>query len=426
MNYRLILFFIGILNLGANAQTRNFVDFLAKARENSPLIYGKQIQNKAMEAELKRIKAFYTRPQISLDAGLLFAPIISTDNNNTKLEFISPGATNYYGYDLGVSDGGQYQAVVSVEQPVFGGNRVEIASQNLAVSREINETEMKLTANELERIVGLQYLHCLRSQKRIEAYSQLTHLVKKELQLMEQLTQSGVYKYSDYELLNIEYQNYQVSLEQSKAGYQQDFLDLNIICGINDTTTVKLDEHSFGLNKSPEESFFLKKYKLDSLKLNSLQQMSEIKYQPQLSLFANGGLNAIYLPDYNRLGIGFGLKFSWTLFDGHQRDFNRDQTNILTQDFSFQKQRFITENTVRKTKILNQIKSIEKQISIKSTQDKSYDKLIKIYKTEFSQGELSAIEFVSVLRDKVNLYLELIDLKMQKQALINTYNFWNY
>ncbi|NOX48242.1 MAG: TolC family protein [Chlorobi bacterium] len=426
MNYRLILFFIGILNLGANGQTKDFDDFLAIARENSPLIFRKQTQNKAMEAELKRIKAFYTRPQISLDAGLLFAPIISTDNNTTKFEFVSPGAHDYYGYDLNASDGGQYQAFVSVEQPVFGGNRVEIASGNLAVSREINETEIKMTAHELERIVGLQYLRCLRSQKRIDAFSQLTGLVEKELQLMGQLTQSGVYKYSDYELLNIEYQNYQVSLEQSKASYQQDFLDLNIICGINDTNTVKLKEHGFGLNKPPEESFFLKKYKLDSLKLNSLRQMSEIKYQPQLSLFANGGLNAIYLPDYNRIGIGFGLKFSWTLFDGHQRDFNRERTNILTREFSFQKQRFITENSVRKTKILNQIKSIGKQISIKSAQGNSYDKLIRIYKTEFSQGELSAIEFVSVLRDKVNLNLKLIDLKMQKQALINTYNFWNY
>ena len=426
MNYRLILFFIGILNLGANAQIKDFDGFLAKAKENSPFIYGKQTQNKAMEAELKRIKAFYTRPKISLDAGLLFAPIISTDNNNTKFEFVSPGATDYYGYDLSASDGGQYQADVSVEQPVFGGSRVEIASQNLAVSREINETEIKLTANELERTVGLQYLRCLRSQKRIEAYSQLTHLVKKELQLMGQLAQNGVYKYSDYELLNIELQNYRVSLEQSKANYQQNFLDLNIICGINDTAMVKLGEHNFDLKKPPAESFFLKKYELDSLKLNSLRQMSEIKYQPQLSLFANGGLNAIYLPDYNRLGIGFGLKFSWTLFDGHQRDFNREKTDILTQGFSFQKQRFITENSIRKTKILNQISFIEKQMDIKSTQDKSYDKLIKIYKTEFSQGELSAIEFVSVLRDKVNLYLELIDLRMQKQALVNTYNFWNY
>ncbi len=426
MNYRLILFFIGILNLGANGQTKNFDDFITIARENSPLIFRKQTQNKAMEAELKRIKAFYTRPQISLDAGLLFAPIISTDNNTTEFEFVSPGANDYYGYDLGASDGGQYQAFVSVEQAIFGGNRVEIASGNLAVSREINETEIKMTAHELERIVGLQYLRCLRSQKRIDAFLRLTGLVKKELELMGQLTQSGVYKYSDHELLNIEYQNYQVSLEQSKASYQRDFLDLNIICGINDTNTVKLEEHGFGLNKPPEESFFLEKYKLDSMKLNSLRQMSEIKYQPRLSLFANGGLNAIYLPDYNRLGIGFGLKFSWTLFDGHQRDFNRERTNILTRDFSFQKQRFIAENSVRKTKILNQIKSIGKQISIKSAQGNSYDKLVRIYKTEFSQGELSAIEFVSVLRDKVNLNLELIDLKMQKQALINTYNFWNY
>lgn len=414
------------IHLTIFAQSNDIVYYINQAKNNSPLIYEKNIRNAALDVEIKQIKAFYTKPQVALNAGLLFAPIVSADNNKTKFEFVSSGADDYYGYDLAVSDGGQYQAVVSVEQPVFNGKRLDIASQNIAVTKQINETEIKLTIHDIERIVGYQYLRCLRSQERAEAYTKLTGLVNNELKLMKQLTQSGIYKYSDFELLKIELQNYRVLLEKTKAEFSQNLSELNIICGINDTTDVELESLAFSLKTPVEQSYFLKKYELDSLKLNAIQQLSEIKYKPQLSLFADGGLNATYLPGYNRLGLGFGLKFSWTLFDGHQRDLTRDRTNILKKDFIFKRNRFITENSVRKTNILNQIKSIDKQLKIKSVQDKSYDNLMKIYKTEFSQGELSAVEFVSVLRDKVNLNLEIIDLKMQKQALINTYNYWNY
>ena len=126
----------------------------------------------------------------------------------------------------------------------------------------------------------------------------------------------------------------------------------------------------------------MKKYELDSLYLISLQQLSELKYQPQLNLFANDGLNAVYMPGLNRLGFSFGLKFSQVLFDGNQRHYTMEKTAILTQDIAFKKQRFITENSIRKTKITDQINSIDKQLDMKINQKKEYDKLIGIYKTE--------------------------------------------
>ncbi len=408
------------------AQTNDINFYINRARQNSPLIFERTNKNAALDVEIKRLKAFYTKPQIALNASVLFAPIVSTGNGTTKFEFVSSGTDDYYGYDLALSDGGQYQAVVSVEQPLLGNGRMEIAGQNIAVAKQINETEIKLTGHDIERIVGLQYLRCLRSQQRIEAYDKLTGLVRDQLKLMDKLTQSGIFKYSDLELLKIEYRNYQVALEKSKAGFNQNLMDLNILCGLNDTSAVKLKNTTFTIKSPVEKSYFLKKYELDSLRLNTMQQLSEIKYKPQLSLFADGGLNATYIPGFNRLGFGVGLKFSWTLFDGRQRDFTRERTEILKKDFVFKMNRFVTENTVRKQKMLIQINSLEKQIKLKSEQQSSYDNLMKIYKTEFSQGEISAIEFVNVLRDRVSLYLDLIDLQIQKQALINTYNYWNY
>lgn len=423
---KLILIWLSFFSTGLEAQIKSLDYFIGQAKKNSPLIFEKKVQNNAMEVELKRLKAFYTQPKMSIDAGLLFAPIISADNNSTRAQFVSAGATDYYGYDLAVSDGGQYQALLSVEQPLTGGKKMGIASRNLAVSREINEAEIKLTIYDIERIVGYQYLRCLQSQNQIDVYSGLINLINRELQIMQELLQNGIYKYSDYRQLRIELKNYQIFIEKSKSGYQQNLLDLNIICGIKDTALVELKDVDFSLKTRVGDSFFIRKYELDSLNLISLQQLSELKYQPQLNLFANNGLNAVYLPGLNRLGFSFGLKFSWVLFDGKQRNYSRQETDILAQDIAFKKQRFITENFIRRAKILNQINSIDKQLRMRYIQKDEYDELIGIYKTELSQGQISAIDFVNALRDIENLKQVIINLRMQKNALINTYNYWNY
>ncbi len=418
-----LLFYTVLLN----AQTKDLNYFIGKAKTNSPLIHKNRTDNRIWDAEVQRLKAFYTQPEIRLNAGLLFSPVISKDNNATAFQWITQDATDYYGYDLAVSDGGQYQAVILVEQPLFAGKKLETVYWNAGINKQKNETNIQLTEHDLERIVGYQYLRCLQAKKQIIYFAGLQELINNELAQMKQLVKNGIYKPSDLQRLKIELEHYKIKITEAEAGYKQSFYDLNILCGNNDTVVYDLQEVSFQLKPAiPDSSFFLKRYRLDSLNLWTLQQISELKYQPQVSLFADGGLNAVYLPGINRLGVSMGIKFSWILFDGHQRDFERTKTNLMMEDIGFKKQYFATKQSQELLKIKEKIKETDRQLQMKKKQQTEYQKLLVIYKTELSQGNISVIDFTNTIRDMANLKQEIILLEMEKQALINSYNYWNF
>jgi len=107
--------------------------------------------NKVNELEAKRLKAIYTKAQIGITANYLFAPIIATDNNKTVFEPNSSGAVNYYGYDLGASNGGEYRAMVNVTQPLFGAEKYKTAAEQVNVETRINENNTKLTTHDIEK-----------------------------------------------------------------------------------------------------------------------------------------------------------------------------------------------------------------------------------------------------------------------------------
>ncbi|MGI8583918.1 MAG: hypothetical protein ACR2KX_17110, partial [Chitinophagaceae bacterium] len=87
---------------------RSISDYIEAAKQNSPLIKDNHNLSKANQLEVKRLKAQFTKPQVGVNGNFLFAPILSTDNT-TRLELNSKGADKYYGYDLGATNGGQYQ-----------------------------------------------------------------------------------------------------------------------------------------------------------------------------------------------------------------------------------------------------------------------------------------------------------------------------
>jgi len=228
-------------------------------------------------------------------------------------------------------------------------------------------------------------------------------------------------------LLQIEYQNYISENEALTSEYKKNIYDLNLICGINDTTSVELKEVNFVLKAgTPENSGFITSYKLDSLTVIAEQKIIEQKYKPQLSLFANAGLNAVYSPSLNRLGLSTGIVLSWNIFDGNQREIAREKSSVNLRTIEFDKKYFVTQNDISRNNILNQIGSLSQRITLSEEQINKYDKLLNVYNKEFEQGEITVMDYKNLLRDIASKKSENLLLKMEKQLLINSYNYWNY
>lgn len=410
------------------AAAQNSLDYYVQtAKRNSPLIYDNINQSKANQLEIERLKAFYRKPQIGVTANYLFSPIVSTDNNKITFQPNADNANHYYGYDLAYSNGGQYQALLNVTQPLFNGQRYKTASEQLKVSSQINENNAKLSEHDIEKIVTDQYILCLQDYKQIDYAEQMITLLAEQKELLKKLIENSIYKQSDLLQLNIEYNNFLSQLTTIKANYRRDLMDLNILCGINETALVQLQNTNLTLSNNVSNSMFLEKYRLDSLNLMAQQKAFELKYKPQLNLFGNAGLNAVYAPTIpNRFGISAGFTFTYNFFDGNQKAINRNKIQTLEKSVSLYKKFFITQNTVRKSKILTELQSYTDRIAIAEEQLKDYDLLLNSYKKEILSGQLSIINYTMVLKNMATVQRDYTLLFSQQQSLINAYNYWNW
>jgi outer membrane protein TolC len=419
---------IGILFCVSGIEAQNRLDyFISQAVKNSPLINENNSLNKVNELEAKRLKAIYTKAQIGITANYLFAPIIATDNNKTVFEPNSSGAVNYYGYDLGASNGGEYRAMVNITQPLFGAEKYKTAAEQVNVETRINENNTKLTTHDIEKIVTDQFILCLQDSKQIADAETFVTLLADQNEILTRLVQSGIYKQSDLILLTIEQQNFQAQVETLKANYQRDVLELYTICGIDDTATVQLQSTELQLNDKVNNSIFTESFRLDSLNLAARQNVFELQYKPQLNLYADAGLWA-FSPSTipQRFGMSAGVSLSWNLFDGRQKEINRQKTVLLQRNTSFQKNYFETQNKIRLENILGEIKSTENQIKLTQNQLNKYDVLLEAYKKEVSAGQISIIDFLTILKNKASLTGQYHLLFLRKQSLINAYNYWNW
>ncbi len=400
-------------------------DYLKAAIENSPLIHDNKNMAEVNQLEAERLRAFYNKPQISLTGNYLFAPIVSTDNNETTFEANPNGTNQYYGYDLAATNGGVYQGLINFSQPLYNGGKAY--EEQAEITAEVNRNTARLSTHDLEKLVTDQYIFCLQDKNQIAFADSTLMLLEDQTALVKLMVESGLLKQSDLALVKIELQNYRAIKTTNEATYKRDLLQLNVLSGIQDTSYVMIEDIELNLTKQETNAGFLSKYILDSLSLLATQKVFEVKYKPQLNLIADAGLNAVYAPTIpNRFGLSAGLSFTWNIFDGRQKPIAQKKTNIQLETVSFYKENFLKQNEVRKTSILNELASYDNRLTIAENQLAEYETLLTTYRKEIIQGQLSIIDYITTLKNRSMVKRDYILLQTNRLLLINMYNYWNW
>ena len=422
----LSVFVFTLSGLIFSQQKRDLNFYLEQAKNTSPLINKNKNDNKIINLDLQQTERILKSPVISLESNLLFAPIIAYDTS-PYFNIISAGSNSYIGYDQGITNGGQYQAYLSVKKPLLSKMNMKPYSFKSDISRKQNDNSTTMTIHEIEQLVGYQYILCLKSKTQIKNGEIILKQLEDQLNTMHKLVESAVYKQSDLMLLEIEKQNVQVTNKSFEDDYKANIYDLNLLCGIKDSANVDIQETELSMNsKKTIESNFFRSYKLDSLGIVADQSISELKYKPQLSVFANAGYNATGIPSFERFGFSFGLNFSWNLYDGNQRKLEREKSNVNISTLQFEKEYFKTQREINKDKIDSQLKSLNERGKSLENQLNQYDKLYNVYSDELAHGLVSVMDFKNLLKDITSKKQDFLLLNMEKQLLINSYNYWNY
>jgi len=428
MRDQFVLFFF-IFTLGSNLLPGQDLSFyVEQGKLNSPLIRDNKNQSEAAQLEADRLKALYTRAQVTLTGSYLFAPIISRDNGNPKLELNPSGtAENYSGYDLAASNGGVYQGLININQPLFTGSRYQTMVTPTLIGAQINENTVQLTGHDLEKFITDQYILCLQDHKQTEYLNRLIGILNEQIRITEQLVRGGIAKQSDLSLLSIELKTQKTSLNTFESTYRRDLLDLRVLCGIPDTTYQVLDDIDLQTGEEVAFSRFVERYRLDSLNLVAAQNVFELKYKPIVGAFANTGLNAVYAPTIaNRFGLSAGINFTLNITDGRQRKISQKRTEVLLRSTSQYKTNFYNQNSVRKDRILSELRSLNERLTLILEQLTEYETLLEFYQQELSRGQISVVNYITILKNMAITQRDLVLQETNKELLINLYNYWNW
>jgi outer membrane protein TolC len=310
--YLLISFLCLVISLG-HSQEDQLDYYIRMGVQNSPLLkdYANQIQSATIDSSLLNAQR---KPQVNAVSMVLVAPTI-----------------NGFGYDEAITNTGNYAAQVNVSQSVFNKKAYKPQYEAISIQKQSITNTSKLSEHDLKKNITDQYITAYNSLKQVDYTKATLNLLNEEKSILQKLTEQGIYKQTDYLSFEIAIQSQEIQWKQAEIQYRNDVRQLNIICGINDTSINKLAAPDLKVNGVADKnnSPFLKQFKLDSISIINQKNLAGIKYRPQFNWFADAGLlgsNPSLL--YKNFGTSFGFNFSMPLYDGKQKNLQYQKLSI--------------------------------------------------------------------------------------------------
>ena len=397
--------------------------FKAKALDNSPQIKNynslfliNKLQKKLDEAQNSAFQVYVT-------GDYLFAPYF---NNNGHLVSTNPDP-KAVGYDVGITNGGLYSALINIDKNIFNGPLLDALNNQRNIQGKSYKNQLNTEKHNLEKTVTDQYLNTLQNLELYKLSKEIERNLENQLKLTGNLVQKGSAKVQDYLLLKVETRSQLIILNQTWQNYKNGLFQLYSICGIRDTQTVIIDSADLTLTMPPDSSRFLFQYYLDSLNTAAQQNVFETRYLPQIKLFFNTGLNAVEIDNLQRrFGLSAGISLSVPILDGGQKDITRQQSMIaekITSDFiDYASKNIFTQRRDSESRIKALKKNLEDYIS----QVEDYKKLLNISLEQLEKGNLSMIEYLTELRNYIDIQKNYISTEINYQLEISNYNYWSW
>lgn len=419
--FLLLMLFMSAPILKGQTLLQEYVD---SARVNSPAIVQLKKQIQILELEKKSINATYKAPKGYLSSEVDLTPYF---NNNGELFTTNP-SSNAYGYDVAITNGGLYSALMNVDVPVFvkkiTANAINWQEQQInALKIQLKNSDFTLK----QQIVNLYY-DALSAQLAYQTQHESVKLLSNEVNILNVLTRKGLYKIVDFELLRTSLSSDSIKLKNLAITYRLQLMQLKSFCGITDTSLIVLKMENLTLSSHQDKtSAFLLPYTNDSLTAIAENRLFNNRYEPSVTFYSNAGLNSSALPGIqHNFGLGVGLRLTYTLFDGKQKQLNKEQSLIRINQSSQLKELKSKDIDLKRTELLKAIGEARKNLQEQERLKKDYENLISLYKAEVQKGQVSITAFLMALRNyndmKLSYGLEAISLN----KLINQYNYWNH
>lgn len=389
------------------SQSHDLNYYLVNGIQNSPLLkdYSNQIEQKKFDSLL-----IMAGKKITVDAtGLVFiAPII-----------------NGVGYDEAITNKGQYTAVAGVQKTLFQKNSLNAQVKQSQIQSGIISISAKITERELQKAITDQYLKSYSNISSIKFEEQTIASLQNQLALLEPLVKNGIYLQTDYLTLQLQIESEKINLQQLRDEYRSNLYTLNALCGIADTTTLEIAKPDLvWRSTSTYTNPNLQLYSLDSTAIEASKDLLHYSYVPKVNLFGDAGYNAIpAAATFQKFGFSAGVSVAWNIYDGGKKNLQTQQLTLQQTTFDYYKSNYSIKLNIQLADLNKKIVSSNSIITQLQNQLSSMSKLVSLRRQQLEAGQLSIIDYLSVVRDNNNLQKKLNDAVINQQQIINEHNY---
>ncbi|MBS1509250.1 MAG: TolC family protein [Bacteroidetes bacterium] len=411
MGRQIVIIFFLVAGCGlCTAQTTFLQQYINNGLRNSPLL--KEYQNQvALNKYDSLLIIATTKPQVTGSSFNSYAPVIKG-----------------FGYDGAITNGANIITLVGVNKSIPNKKLLNAQFENLQLQSQERMNTSKLTEQDLKRGIIAQYIAAYGSLLQLNFNKDIENLLAKEEVVLKKLTQTNVYKQSDYLAFLVTLQQQQLLVKQSTIQYKNDFATLNYLCGITDTATTDLQDPGITLHTLPETktSVFFKQFEIDSLKIINNKTLVTVSYKPKINVFADAGYNSsLAFQAYKNFGTSFGISASIPIYDGRQKKLQYSKIDVEEKTRQNYQSYFTTQYQQQIAQLTQQLKATESLISDINSQLKYTQSLIDVNGKLLETGEARITDYVLALNNYINAQNLVTQNNIARLQIINQLNYWN-
>jgi hypothetical protein len=410
----------------ATAQSTRSLDYyLLQAHDHSPVL--KEIYNQQKFNILKNdlTWAQYKKPTVGVTGDYLFAPYFA---DNKKIISITDNPDEKaYGYDPALSNGGLYAILLNASFPLFKEGFAKTINNQNFIQNQWLQNQLYQQIHDIDKSITDQYIQAYQLQQMLQHLRVITDGIIDRKKIVEALVQKAIMQQSDFQLIEIEISIRENDYLQQRVSLTDAFMQLNNLCGIEDTMIYELDPPLLQLSPPVDQYSFLEKYKLDSLSIRADEDIFNLKYKPQLDAYSNTGINASRVSTIpHNIGLSAGLHLSVPLYDGEQKKVVRQQNKLLMQNLREYKSTTFTQKHNSLINLQHQIQLTQLSLAGFNEQLKKQEALLEIIKNKVIYGQSSITDYRLALQDYVATNQNILQTQTNLWLLINQYNYINW
>ncbi|MGD0340764.1 MAG: TolC family protein [Bacteroidales bacterium] len=365
--------------------------------QNSPLI--NDLKNQVHSASLDSIIiAAQRKPRVEGRSELLYSPY-----------------NDHFGYDEVVTNGGNYQAVAYVSQDLFASRKTGNKYQALNYDKEGLNLSIKLSSAELTKTITDIYIESFSVYSELLFNITLLDLLKNENLVVSRFVENGIYSQADYLSLLVETKGQEIIITQLKNQYRKYIMSLNELCGIVDTSEIKLQMPVIELQGTTgiPDYLVLRQYSLDSLRIINEKEALALRYKPSVNWFADAGILTSNPSNfYMHTGASAGVSLTIPIYDGNQKRIEENKLSLKEDSRSHYLDSKKKEYDQIYIGLNSELEGIKKVRNGLESQLALSDQLVKSLRVQLESGIIKMQDYIAAIKNyrNINRYIILSDI----------------